>query len=263
MSRNILKLDVPVFNSNEEYETVVRLHDQQMSEEVLSASIPELVEVVAYRGDSSQHLKLCARALNAFMRQNYTGFIHSVGRNIYPLIIASDFEPNFEGVGSSFTLYLRDGSQHKIAPTVSTDYETFKALSHVSLAMFIILSPHFDNPRNTQWRGKLTELRGQIEIFQDAVKNAEEKDEVKKAHWLDLCAVYNTFINKCLEDGTFDLTQFLDFTREAFQRIRVNMAEATMAQAQAILPAMIKWKKMLGPEEWSKVPLRFFFSLHF
>lgn len=68
-----------------------------------------LADIVAYRGDADKHLQICARQLNSFMRGEYKGFIYNVGRNIYPLIIASDFEPGYEGVGSSFTLYLRDG----------------------------------------------------------------------------------------------------------------------------------------------------------
>ena len=71
---------------------------------------------------------MCARSLNAFMRTEYKGFIHNVGRNIYPLIIASDFEPGFEGVGSSFTLFLRDGTQHKIPLS-----PPFRALGHQAI----------------------------------------------------------------------------------------------------------------------------------
>lgn len=118
-----------VFSSEEEIKTIVHLHDRQMSEEVLSANISDLVDVVTYRGESNKQLQLSARQMNSYMRENYTGFIHNVGRNIYPMIIASDFEPGFEGllillfslnprvefskcpigVGSSFTLYLADG----------------------------------------------------------------------------------------------------------------------------------------------------------
>jgi hypothetical protein len=98
-----------VFKSDEELKTVLALHNKDMSEEVLSLGIPELIDIVTFRGDSDKHLQLCARQINTFMRTNYKPYIHNVGRNIYPLIIASDFEPGFEGVGSSFTLYLEDG----------------------------------------------------------------------------------------------------------------------------------------------------------
>lgn len=208
--------------------------------------------MVAYRGGPNQALQLCTRQLNAFMRENYTSFINNVGRNIYPLILASDYEPGFEGVGSTFTLFLRDGSQHKIAPTYSTDYEIYKGVSHAALAMFIILSPHLKNPTNIQWRSKLSQLKEHLLVVQDAALNSN-KDTEFKAQLQGLLAIYLGFIDTTLAAGTFTLEGFLEFTAQAFARIRINMAKATHAQAAALLPAMLKWKAQLGPEEWSKV----------
>ena len=242
------------YQSEEEKATVHRIHDLDMSSQVLSLEISKLVDIVAYRGDADQHLKLCARQINTFMRGEYKGFISNVGRNIYPLIIASDFEPGFEGVGSSFTLYLRDGTQHKIAPTVASNsnYETYKALSHASLAMFVILTPHLHNPKNIMWKAKLNELKKHIEVFVDAVNSSSQEQETKN-QFLDLATIYLSFMNEIIDAGTFTLEGFFDFTGKAFEVIKKNMAGATLAQAAAILPAMLKWKKMLGPEEWSKV----------
>jgi len=62
-------------------------------------------------------------------------------------------------------------SQHKIAPTVSSDYEIFKGLSHTALAIFVILTPHLKNPTNIQWKGKLSELKNHIEGISKAVTN--------------------------------------------------------------------------------------------
>lgn len=98
-----------IYRDEEELATITHLHKAEEATEILSASIPDLVDVVAYREDANKHLQLCARQLNGFMRENYKGFIYNVGRNIYPLILASDYEPGFEGVGSTFTLFLRDG----------------------------------------------------------------------------------------------------------------------------------------------------------
>lgn len=223
------------------------------ADEILAGTpIPDMVKVVTYRGDCNKHLQLCARAMNSFMRENYSGFIRNVGKNIYPLIVASDYEPGFEGVGSSFTLYLKDGSQHKIAPTASSDYEIYKALSHMSLAMFIILTPHLENPKNISWRGKINELKNHIEVFRDAAINSDKPATLKEL-LENLVVIYLKFINTILADGTFSLESFTKFTSEAFAYIRVNMAAATLEQAKCILPAMLKWKKMLGPAEWSKV----------
>lgn len=242
---NNVPLNMDVFNSQEEFETINHFHDAKYSEEILSATISDLVSVVAYRRDANRHFQLCARQLNSFMRANYTDFIHNCGLNIYPLIIASDFEPGFEGVGSSFTLYREDGSSLKIAPTVHTDYEAYKALSHTALAIFILLSPHFHNPSNIQWVGKLTELKKNLEVFADALQLASKEPKVK-AQLNTLVEIYLSFIDECLTAKTFSLEGFQAFTAKSFELIRLNMADATAIQARCILIAMLKWKKLLG-----------------
>jgi hypothetical protein len=134
-----------VFESLDEEKTIVRLHDRDMSEQVLRLDIPDLVDIVAWRGDQDHHLQLCARQLNAFMRNEYKGFIYNTGRNIYPLIIASDFEPGFEGVGSSFTLFLKDGRflfciitmLYLFSLLTNKSYDLKKVLNHSLIINFI------------------------------------------------------------------------------------------------------------------------------
>lgn len=241
-----------VFSSPEERSTVVHFHDEDMAKEVLSATIDELVNIVTYRKDADHHFQLCARQMNCWMRANYSDFIHNVGENIYPLIIASEYEPGYEGVGTTFTLFTKDGNTLKIAPTVSTDYEANKALSHVALAIFVILSPHLNNPNNIQWVGKIMELKKHVEICADALQKSTKSNDVK-IRFNSLIQIYITFIDQCVQNHDFTLERFQAFTAETFNHIRINMAEATAIQASAILPAMLKWKQMLGPEEWSKL----------
>ena len=136
-------------------------------------------------------------------------------------------------------------SQHKVAPAVDSKYEVYKAISHAALAMFIILSPHFKNPKNIQWRAKIIQLKEQLLVFQDAMTSAP-LDHTFQQPLLDLVIIYLDYIGSILEHGSFELEGFLNFTALAFTKIRGNMAEATREQARAILPAMLKWKQMLG-----------------
>ena len=54
-------------------------------------------------------MKTLCRELNGHGRLLYKTFSERVGRNVYPLIVASDHEPEFSGVGTTFTLFLEDG----------------------------------------------------------------------------------------------------------------------------------------------------------
>jgi guanine deaminase len=74
-----------------------------------------LLEVVSIRGDTVQAYYAALTDVHLTMRDAYAKMIHAVGRNIYPLIVASDYEPGFAGVGSTFTLFLADGTSKRIA----------------------------------------------------------------------------------------------------------------------------------------------------
>ena len=69
----------------------------------------KLLHSVSYRKDAEEEVKNVFRDMNNHGRDMYASFIQNVGRNIYPVIVASDHEPGFSGVGSTFTLFLADG----------------------------------------------------------------------------------------------------------------------------------------------------------
>ena len=71
--------------------------------------------------------------------------IHNVGRNIFPVIIASDNDQGYEGNGSMFTLYLKDGSIRKTS-SPPAEYEIYKSLAHIPLGISSIISPFFGSP---------------------------------------------------------------------------------------------------------------------
>jgi hypothetical protein len=79
-------------------------------------------------------------------------------------------------------------SQYKIAPTVNTKYEVYKAISHVALAIFILLSPHLKHPGNIQWRSKLCQLKDNVVVCQDAAMHCEY-DEAFRTQILSLIEV--------------------------------------------------------------------------
>lgn len=135
---------------------------------------------------------------------------------------------------------------------MNTDYEVYKGISHAALAIFVLLAPHLKTPANLQWRSKLIQLKDHLLVVHDAALSSD-RDEDFKASITSLIMIYTSFIDSCLQAGTFTLEGLQKFTALAFEKIRINMAKATLLQSSAILPAMLKWKKMLGPAEWSKV----------
>lgn len=237
-----------------EYETMAAFHDMAMANEVLSAKISELVDVVAYVQTDEVLLKRTGRELNDITRKHYKQFIYNTGRNLYPVILALDHETlGPKGIGSTFKLLTRDGSVHYIQPARDTDYELYKGLSHCALGLFITLMPYAKVPATTAYHHILAEFRGKLVQLRACVTDASQRDEAFKTHMHSLIDTYVTFIDTVVSDKTFALQQFLDFTATAFERIKVNMARATTAQAEACVPALLQWRAMLGPEEWRKL----------
>mmetsp|Transcript_900 Transcript_900/g.1944 ORF Transcript_900/g.1944 Transcript_900/m.1944 type:complete len:194 (+) Transcript_900:38-619(+) len=80
------------------------------------------------------------------IRSHYKDFIHQVGRNVFPLIIASDHEVDgYSGVGSTLTLYRDDGSIETRSPCLGSYYELYKTASHFFMALAVEIGPYMSN----------------------------------------------------------------------------------------------------------------------
>lgn len=99
---------------------------------------------MSFRGNHCSEIIHASRDANSFIRSNYKEFIHQVGRNVFPLIIASDHENDgYSGVGSTLTLYRSDGSIETYSP--QTYYELYKTCSHFLMAIAVEIGPYMSN----------------------------------------------------------------------------------------------------------------------
>jgi hypothetical protein len=154
----------------------------------------KLIDVVATRGDPYKALRLACREVHLGTRANYKDMIYDIGRNIFPLIVALDNEPSYEGIGSTFTLYLKDGSSRRIVPC-PPEYEVYKGLSHISLGLFTFVSPYFRTPKgNPGWhRG----LAGYLDKISVALKAARDVRGQGRGGQLTLTPSLSTTASPC------------------------------------------------------------------
>lgn len=106
----------------------------------------QLITQMSYRGNHCNEIIHASRDANSSIRSNYKDFIHQVGRNIFPLIIASDHDENddgYSGVGSTLTLYRSDGSIATHSP--QTYYELYKTCNHFFMAIAVEIGPYMSN----------------------------------------------------------------------------------------------------------------------
>lgn len=117
---------------------------QTKREILLHLDKSQLITQMSFRGNHCNEIIHAARDANSLIRSNYKDFIHHVGRNVFPLIIASDHENDgYSGVGSTLTLYRSDGSIETHSP--QTYYELYKTCSHFFMAIAVEIGPYMSN----------------------------------------------------------------------------------------------------------------------
>lgn len=168
-------------------------HRHEANKVLLSLDEKKLLSNIAHRGNHLDELKSCARDLNNGIRDHYAAFIHNVGRNIYPLIIATDHEVDGPcGVGTTLTLYEANGNVTKCSPAHHTNYELYKTCAHTFMGLSVELGPYLANAgichgdstderaqkapctRDISWKKSLSEFLQSVRTYRDALVHAVE-----------------------------------------------------------------------------------------
>jgi hypothetical protein len=227
-----------------------------------------LLSILGTRGDALQAFYASLRDVNADARAGYARMLHSVGRNIFPLIIATDYEPETpgqshgigrpagtrigygtgSGIGSTFTLYLEDGSVRRIAPC-PPQYEMYKALSHMPLGLGTIISPFFASPRSGGWQGQLAAFRGTVATALAEAAAAPIPADMRD-HAVAMLSATTAFIDATLSANVADAEAYTAYCRSMLPLVQVSMANAARLQVEAALPPLRKWREELGPKLW-------------
>ncbi|GKS57552.1 hypothetical protein YTPLAS18_10790 [Nitrospira sp.] len=193
------------------------------------------------------------RDMDWFRKNNYQNFIRNVGHNIYPVIIASDYESGKEGVGSTYYLYRRDRPVETVTPT-SVMYEMEKILAHLPMGVFVLISPYFDNVghRPEGWEEPLIEYRQHVETIQDRLQRSDMR-EATKIRALTMLDMVSHYLQDCIANGSGDATSYSAFAHRMIPYVEEAMKAAVHLQIQAGLRALGQWKEELGPQEWDKL----------
>lgn len=176
-------------------------HRHEANRVLLSLDEKKLLSNIAYRGNHLDEVKSCARDLNNGIRGHYADFIHNVGRNIYPLIIATDYEVDGPcGVGTTLTLYEANGDITKCSPACHTNYELYKTCAHTFMGLSVELGPYLANAgicckegiselseksscsQSVSWKKSLSEFVQHVRTYKNALIRAIETEDAMARH---------------------------------------------------------------------------------
>lgn len=220
---------------------------------ILSLPLEDLQHAVSFRKDPIIDLKLACRDMNNHLRSDYSKFIHSVGRNIFPLIIATDASPGLFGVGTTFTLFLEDGTEEKITPALSSHYEVYKSVSHIFLGAAVLITPFLSNPGSQSWLNPVKDFISKMDVALSAVNNIDGTGSLNVELLINMLLSVKGFLIDCIKNKKLDFAAWNAVNDAGFAMIKRCMEHATAAQAEANIPALLEWKRRLGAELWSKV----------
>jgi len=202
---------------------------------------------LAHKGSIDQISFKDVRELNKLTRTNYADLRKDLGLHIRPIIIASDYEYGFEGVGSTFTLYNEDGSTEKTVPPPPS-YEMFKSLSHVTLGICSIISPYFKCPSAAGWENKLRNFGQKIDAtINNFIASGLEEKVVK--YVTEMLNISKEYIDNCIKNQSVDSDSFKLYSHKIIPHIHKSMANAARIQVEADIPQLLRWHDKLG-EKW-------------
>ncbi|WP_257460763.1 hypothetical protein [Archangium lipolyticum] len=239
------------YRDTEAFKVVERLH---------SKGVEELIPPSATQHDAGFELHSCIVELHRTMRQNYLQMIHRVGRNIYPLIIARDTEPEMDrsdfgrqGVGGTYTLYLENGETHSVRPTPRA-YELLKCLAHMPLGLFTLVSPYFQNPAATSWMEGMLAYQRKVKLALESFTHGAGSLDAAHRPWVQsMLELTDGYVERTLRKRSITVADYEAYTTAMRPLIRLSMDTAGKLQVDAVMTAMLRWKQMLGPAEWKKL----------
>ena len=148
---------------------------------------------------------------------------------------------------------LRDGvrTTARVKPVA---YHELKAVAHVPLALFVMMSFPAETTLSS---GRINTLRHYRQLMETAYKslpsrhfNSEQLQRQEKIFRASF-----EVLNGALAQGRVDPAALEDFTRQVGPLLLANVSDATALEMNGLYATTANWKKQLTPAEWN--------SLHF
>lgn len=182
--------------------------------------------------------------LDSAMRANYATNIVSIGQNIYPLLYV---ESTFDG--GRYTLLIDKNTRH-VHQNVGQKYDVMKAVAHIPLGIFSIISGYSQYPAFGQWIPGLEAYREQILKVQGSFQKIPGLNLENKIVIDIFLQASLSYINTVLSDKTFALSGFSEYTRQNEESIGTLQQWAAENQVAVMKGVLEEWKALLGEERW-------------
>lgn len=200
-----------------------------------------------FAGDVGSQSLQFMHDIDAAMRANYATNIISIGNNIYPILYA---ESTFDG--GRYTLVVDEHTSY-VKQNVGAIYDVAKAVSHIPLGIFSIISGYGIYSNFDQWIPALKTYRDQIELAEANYDNIDEFGFEFKVSLDAICLASTEFIDKIIAKKTFSYSGFATYSHQINQDLFYMQGIAAQNQVEVMTATLQAWKTMLGEELWDKL----------
>lgn len=209
---------------------------------------PHTMEYYAkFAGNKAQQSFQFARDIDAAMRANYSANIVNMGQNIYPLLYV---ESTFDG--GRYTL-LADVSTRYVHQNVGQIYDVTKAVSHIPLGIFSIISGFGEYSDFKQWIPALQVYRAQIVKVQETFGEISGIINDDRRPIATILSKSLSFIDKVVSQGTFTFSEFAEYSHGIGNEIYYCQNRAAKNQVDVMTDVLKAWKTMMGEDAWDKM----------
>jgi hypothetical protein len=202
-----------------------------------------------WAGDNVAQADTFIRDMDAAMRDNYATNIVKIGEDIYPFLYT---EATYDG--GCYTLLVDDRTSY-VKQSADPIYDQAKALCHIPLGIFAIISGYAKDSRYKQWLQPLTDYRAKVSSVAQTLEVlplmnskcgvAARTILVNSLHYLD-----------SLISGQENFLSFVSF-KAYCEKLNPFIAVLQMAAAQNQVEVfgriLTTWKAMFTEADWDKL----------
>lgn len=186
--------------------------------------------------------------IDTAMRANYAVNIVNIGQNIYPLLYV---ESTFDG--GRYTL-LTDAKTRYVHQNVGQIYDITKAVSHIPLGIFSIISGYAEYPDFGQWIPALTAYLQQVSRVRENIDSLGDQIPLDdKINVLGILANSIKYMERMISEKSFTLKNFSGYSHSVGPYILACQKRAAANQVEVMTNVLRGWKQMIGDDSWDKM----------
>jgi hypothetical protein len=202
-----------------------------------------------WAGDNVAQADTFIRDMDAAMRENYSKNIVKIGEAIYPFLYA---ESTYDG--GRYTLLVDDRTSY-VKQSADPIYDQAKALCHIPLGIFAIISGYGKDSRYKQWLAPLIAYRAKVASVAQTLEVLPIMNSDCGAAARNILVNSLSYIDSLIngQENFLSFASFKTYTAKLNPFIATLQTAAAKNQVEVFARVLKTWKAMFIEADWDKL----------